>query len=125
MGTRIAPALAAALLLSGCMSSGTNVSDAQVDQFVKGKTSRAEVIASLGPPTSRARAANGDETLTYSYMNFSPQAQSFIPLVGGFIAKTNMRSRMVTFKFAPNGVLEDWSSTDNDMSTNNGLLNQK
>jgi outer membrane protein assembly factor BamE (lipoprotein component of BamABCDE complex) len=117
-------ALCIALALSGCMLSGTNVSDAQIDQFVRGKTTQDEVVAKLGPPTSRNRAASGETTLMYSYTKMSPTAATFIPLVGGLFAGVDMKGKLVSFTFTKAGVLKDWTASENDMSSNNGLLNQ-
>jgi outer membrane protein assembly factor BamE (lipoprotein component of BamABCDE complex) len=124
MGWKTVVALCAALVLAGCMSSGTNIADSQLDQLVRGKTTEAEVIAKLGPPTMRDRDASGEHVLTYSYSHIAPSAQSFIPIVGGLIATMDMKGKMVRLTFTPVGVLKDWTSTENDMSSNNGLLNQ-
>src|ERR1700740_1236710 len=107
--TGLALALCAGLGLAGCMSSGTEVSDAQIDQFVKGKTTEAEVIAKLGPPETSQRTADGERMDMYSYANVAPRAESFIPFFGMFFAKTDMKSKLVIFTFSKNGVLKDWS----------------
>lgn len=123
--SKLLAALCAAICLSGCMSSGTQVSDEQIDQFVKGKTTEAEVTSKLGPPDMTQRSSNGERTDMYMYTKVAANAQSFIPLIGGFIASTDTKTKMVSFSFTRNGVLSDWSTSGGNSTINSGLLNQK
>ena len=115
----------AATVLAGCMSSGTDVSDEQISQFVRGKTTESEVIARLGPPTMTQRSADGDLTDTYQYNKMALKAQSFIPLIGGFISASDTKTRMVMFTYSRKGILTNWTSSGGESTLNNGLLNQK
>lgn len=118
-------ALTAALLLAGCMSSGTEVSDQQINQFVRGKTTEAEVIATLGQPDQSERSSDGERADMYIYTKSRANAQSFIPLIGPFIASMDMKSKIVRFTFYKNGVLKDWTSSGSATTMNEGYANQK
>ncbi len=60
----------------------------------------------------------------YAYSKFSPKAQSFIPIIGGFIARSDTKSKFVRFTFSKAGVLIDWESSGSEATMNNGFLNQ-
>jgi len=106
------------LVLSGCMSYGKNISDDQVNQFVRGKTTEQEVIATLGPPTMTQRSSKGEKVDTYSFASTAPNAKMFIPFIGPWLAGADVRTRIVNFKFNTKGTLEDWD-TSNSSSVGN------
>lgn len=114
-----------ALALTGCMSAGTKVSDEQISKFVKGKTTEREVIAALGPPDFTDRSSDGRRADSYNYAKVAPSAQSYIPIIGGFIASSSMESRLVHFTFTAGGILEDWSASGMNQDVRNGFANQK
>lgn len=123
MGWKSVFALCGALVVGACMSFGTEVSDNQLQQLVRGKTTEAELEARLGPPTSRERKANGETVLLYNFSKTSFTAATFVPFIGPLLAGTNSRSKIVSFSFSSDGVLKDWSAIDNDLSVRNGILN--
>lgn len=57
-------AIAAALLLAGCVSMGTNYNDAAVDRLQVGMT-KAQVIDLLGQPNQVVTNADGSERLVW------------------------------------------------------------
>jgi outer membrane protein assembly factor BamE (lipoprotein component of BamABCDE complex) len=59
-------ALAVALALSACASTGTNVTEQQAAQFTPGVTTKAEVIAALGQPNGMATNTDGTSALATS-----------------------------------------------------------
>lgn len=121
----VLPVALVALVLAGCMSSGTEVSDGAISQFVRGRTTETEVVQKLGEPNSRERNASGQMVDTYLYTSVAANAQSFIPIVGGLIASSDMKMKTVRFTFSAQGVLLDWSSSSTKQEMHNGLLNQQ
>lgn len=118
-------ALALVATLSGCVSTGTKLSDADVQQFQKGKTTEAEIIAKLGVPTTVVRNDNGTKADIYVHSSLRPDAANFIPYVGLFAGGTKASSSTVTFSFDANGILASVSSQDTNVEGHSGLLNQK
>lgn len=118
-------ALCAGLLLAGCMSSGTEISDEEIGQFVKGRTTEAEVISRLGEPSSRDRSSNGERVDMYVYSKVAADAHSFVPIVGGLFASSETQTQIVRFVFSKSGVLLDWTVSDSHTKMKNGLLNQQ
>lgn len=113
------------LSLAGCVSSGTHVTEAQAGQFVKGKTTEAEVIAALGPPDSTTRNDDGSRVDSYTYFKAAANAASFIPYVDLLAGGTKGSYSTVAFTFDARGVLKGWTSTSGKSDTNTGLLNQR
>jgi outer membrane protein assembly factor BamE (lipoprotein component of BamABCDE complex) len=111
--------------LSGCVSSGTKVTEQQADQFEKGKSTEADVIAKLGAPTSSSRAADGARADVYMYTKSQARAASFIPVVGLLAGGADATMMAVIFHFTPDGVLKDWTSNVTNAGANTGLLNQQ
>jgi hypothetical protein len=122
----VALAICAGLGLSGCASSsGTPVSDDQISQFVRGRTTEREIIARIGPPTSIERSAHGDQIDTYTYTKVGTSLQTYIPLVGDLVGQADTKTKIVRLTFSHDGVLSDWSVSDSNATINSGLLNQK
>src|ERR1700685_215617 len=96
----------AALLLSGCVSSGTQVTDEQAAQFKKGFTTEAEVIAKLGPPDATARSDDGSKVDSYTYVKASANAADFIPYVGLLAGGSSGKYTTVAFSFNSAGILK-------------------
>jgi outer membrane protein assembly factor BamE (lipoprotein component of BamABCDE complex) len=96
--------------LAGCVSSGTKVSEQQVSQFQKGKTTRAEVEAALGKPNGVSHSSSGVTAISYVFVTASPKAATFIPIVGMFAGGANAESATATFAFGPDNVLISSSS---------------
>lgn len=84
-------AIAAALLLAGCVSMGTNYDVAAVDRLQVGMT-KAEVISLLGQPNQVVTNADGSERLVWVHST-------------GSMFGANARS--VGLPFGPDGKLTD------------------
>lgn len=112
------------LTLSACVSSGTKVTAQQVAAFTPGKTTEAQVIASLGEPNYATVGPDGSKTDMYMHNSMHATAVSFVPIVGSLAGGIKSNNSMVTLNFDANGVLKNVSSSTgaNDMHT--GLLNQ-
>ncbi|MDR3527403.1 MAG: hypothetical protein P4L57_08980 [Rhizomicrobium sp.] len=93
-------------LLSGCVSAGTKVDHSIVETFQRGKTTYQEVVSQLGQPNGNYVGADGSRTTVYVYTHSQARAQSFIPIVGAFVAKADANSETYTFVFDQNGVLK-------------------
>jgi hypothetical protein len=91
--------------LTGCISSGTYVDEAQVTQFKKGETTIQQVEQALGAPSNRSIMPNGDIAIGYGYMESNTRPASFIPIVGAFVGGADSRMTLASFVFNSEGVL--------------------
>jgi len=115
-------AVAAALSLSACFATGKKVTQEQVSQFQKGKTTYQEVITRLGTPTNSTLHSNGSRSISYSYAQSQASAASFIPYIGGLLGGSESEHTSVYMTFDQNGVLTDYAATSGRSSTGTGLL---
>jgi outer membrane protein assembly factor BamE (lipoprotein component of BamABCDE complex) len=112
----------AALTLSACVATGRKVTQEQVSQFQKGKTTYQQVISSLGAPTNSTLLSDGSRAISYSYAQSQASAASFIPYVGGLVGGSETEHTSVYMTFDKNGVLTDYTATSGRTSTGTGLL---
>lgn len=99
-----------ALVLPGCVSSGTQVADSALTQFESGRTTEAQVVHALGMPQAVSEQG-GERYLTYAGAHAQAKAANFIPIVGLFAGGASVQSSAVVFHFNAAGVLQDWSAT--------------
>ncbi len=118
--------LAFVFILSGCSySSGrTDITDADMKQFVEGKSTYQEVLQKLGKPSTdrkQKQVFNGKDTSVHIVMydlsayEAKKDAASFIPFVGAFVGTTQTKSttKFYTFIFDINtGILKTMQSAD-------------
>jgi outer membrane protein assembly factor BamE (lipoprotein component of BamABCDE complex) len=126
--------LGCGLLLSGCVipnivaatttsasneakTSGTQVDQAQIDQFQKGVTTASEVEAKLGQPQQTVQNPDGSLALTYTSKSAVGNTQSHVAYarwVGG--AETTITTRNVTFVFGSGGKLAETNTTESSLT---------
>jgi outer membrane protein assembly factor BamE (lipoprotein component of BamABCDE complex) len=113
------------LLLAGCASSGTMVTEQQAAQFERGVTIRDQVIAKLGQPNSTTLSSDGTRVDAYVHVHASVNGATFIPVVGLMAGGSKADSNIATFTYDERGVLKAISTTTGHSQVNTGLLNQK
>jgi outer membrane protein assembly factor BamE (lipoprotein component of BamABCDE complex) len=106
--------------LAGCMSTGVEVRPDQTADFRNGVTTRADVLARLGAPTTQATLPDGSTMLVYAFSAAQARPASFIPIVGAFAGGADARSSMASFQFAPDGVLKSSSSSSSQSGSQLG-----
>jgi outer membrane protein assembly factor BamE (lipoprotein component of BamABCDE complex) len=114
--------VAAALTLSACFATGKKVTQEQVSQFQKGKTTYQEVISRLGEPTHSTLLSDGSRSISYTYAQSQASAASFIPYIGGLVGGRESEHSSVSMRFDQNGILADYAATSGKTSTGTGLL---
>ncbi|MHB8285774.1 MAG: hypothetical protein ACYDD1_14000 [Caulobacteraceae bacterium] len=120
----LALACASALFLVSCASSGTMVTDAEAGQFISGQTTMAQVISTLGKPTTITHMADGQAILSYSHVAAHASAASYVPVVGLLAGGAKGTATTATFAFDAAGRLESHQSSATDVDYRSGLLNQ-
>ena len=114
-------ALVMALALGGCASSGTQVTQDQVQSFKTGKSTYSEVVGALGAPSSVTSSSGGQKVAVYAYSAFSSRPQNFIPYIGPLVGGYDTKSSAVTFVFDARDVLVSYSSTQGGMGVDANL----
>lgn len=112
------PALILSLALAGCGSAGTEVTRAKAATVIKGKSTRADVIASLGEPNSLTRDSSGRETLHYAYARSTVKPATFIPFIGAFAGGVDTKTSAFDVKLNPQGVVEEYLESQGTMGNN-------
>ena len=107
--------------LAGCASSGTKVDPNAVAAFQKGRTTYAEAVAQLGPPTAVSLAPDGSRVAIYSYSRATTRAATFVPVVGLFAGGADVSGQSVALRFAANGTFLDFTSTQTQIGAHAGL----
>ena len=109
------------LLLTGCVTSaivagstsalnsggdaGTEVNQAQIEQFRTGAATVTDVKAKLGEPQQLAQKADGGMTLTYTHRERTSNATSYVPLARWAGGEVTITTTSVAFDFDPAGKL--------------------
>lgn len=120
-------------LLSGCITSaivagttaasnesktnGTQVDQAQIDQFQKGVATASDVQAKLGQPQQTVQNPDGGVTLTYTSKSATGNAQSYVAFArwaNG--SETTITTRNVAFVFDSRGRLANTSATESSLT---------
>lgn len=107
---KIACAIIAAYVLSGCASYGVMVTEKQAAQFKRGETSEEQIISALGKPTT-ITTTNGVRMLIYTGVYAQARPASFIPFIGPFVGGTDSQVSHVIFKFDEHGKLAEVTSS--------------
>lgn len=107
--------------LSACMSMGKKVDQEKVSQFVKGKTTYAEVVQQLGKPSQSTINSDGSRTAMYMYIQSQANAASFIPIVGLFAGGANTENTTVTLSFDNKSVLTSYTASEGGSSMGTGI----
>ncbi len=113
--------LLAAFLLTGCVSAGVRVDEANLHSFEKGKTTYSEIVARLGPPTTNSLLPDGRRMLMYSYVQATARPENFIPLVGAFVGGADSRSSNVILWIDQEGKLASFSTSESQYGVGRGL----
>jgi hypothetical protein len=98
--------LAAAIaVLAGCAASGVQVTEQAATQFREGVSTEAEILKTLGPPTT-VTVAGGHRFLGYTGMQYRIKPASFVPIVGMFAGGTDYAYSSALYEIRSDGVLE-------------------
>lgn len=114
-------AVAFAILLSGCASSGVQVTQEQAQSFQPGRSTYSEVIGALGQPTTISTSSTGQKVAVYSYASVSSRPQNFIPYIGPLVSGYDTKSSAVSFAFDSRDILVSFNSMQGNQGTGANL----
>lgn len=100
------------VLASGCatMESGRDFDIAKAQTFVKGKTTKTEVIAAMGPPTTMGGTTDGI-TISYSYTH-GGASNALLGAYGIGSIKSEITHKSCQFAFDRTEKLKDYTCSE-------------
>ena len=124
MNDRLA-ALAAVLVVAGCASAGNMALRDETEQSVggkifEGKTTKKDVIALYGQPTSTTFTDGGNDIFTYRFAHATADGVSYVPIVGIFAGGANVRSKELVILFDKQDVVVKKSMRESEQHVKRG-----
>lgn len=114
--------LTAGVLLTGCVSAGVKVDQAQLTRFQPGVTTCDEVKAALGTPTTSTLHSTGTRQLVYTYHHSDLDAGAIALAVIGIPAgRSSTEQTNVVLDCDAAGVLQTYSSTQGQYGVGMGV----
>ena len=118
-------AVGLALLLGGCASAGNMALKDENEktvssQIVEGKTTKNEVVARYGQPTSTTFTDGGNQVWTYRYAYATANAVSYVPIVGIFAGGAHVQSKELVLMFDKNDVVSKFSMRESQQEVSRG-----
>lgn len=126
--TLLAASAVSLLLLTGCAAKSGNETLGQMEKgqiekkIIKGKTTKAEIVAMFGSPQYTDLDTNGNEKWSYNYYRADGKLVNYIPVLNSLTAGTNNSSKSLTILFNGKGVVKNYTSTNSKTETNTGLF---
>jgi hypothetical protein len=114
--------LSVPLLLAGCMSTGTKVTEEQLFAFRKGETSCFDIVATRGKPTLNELHPDGTRTMTYSYTQSQLKVENFLPIVAMLQQGQTAETTTVTLWCDAKNVLTGYTASQGQMQTGYGAI---
>lgn len=116
----------AALMLSGCVTTGNERMKGQTQASVaskitEGKSTKADVVAAYGDAATVSFTDSGNEIWTYTYTRAVPTPQSFIPIVGLFSAGADTTTTGLVVLFNKEGVVSKYTMRETRGVVKHGL----
>lgn len=113
-------------LLAGCATSGNeklkdHTQSSISQQITEGKTTKNEVTAALGQPTSLSLTDAGNEIWTYRYARATPQARNFIPFARLVSSASDVKTKELVIMFNKNDVVSKYTMRETEGIVKQGL----
>jgi hypothetical protein len=113
--------LSIVVLMSGCFAAGVPVEEQKVASFRKGQTTYAEVLDSIGSPTTQTVTSEGGKTAYWTFVEAGARPASSIPIIGPLVGGSDTNSNVLVLHFDPHGVLQDFGATSGASGVGTGL----
>ncbi|MEN3931560.1 hypothetical protein WJT86_10900 [Microvirga sp. W0021] len=106
-----------AATLAGCASSGNEAIRGETvhtldSKIVKGRTTKADVRAQIGDPSSVSFTDAGNEIWTYTHEVATAKVENFVPVVNYFTRGADVKSKSVVILFDSRGVVKNYTLSD-------------
>lgn len=100
---RIALVPLLAVMLVGCITTGTKVDPAVVNKFQPGITTLDDARKALGPANNTSSMPDGGTVLVYMWVHAAANGASYIPFAGPFVGKSTAQTQSSTLIFDKDG----------------------
>ncbi|ECA5251280.1 hypothetical protein ELS07_22515 [Salmonella enterica subsp. enterica serovar Lomalinda] len=115
-----------AFLISGCSTSGNQrlkneTSQSLQSKIIKNKTTKSEIMASLGEPDTRTTLDDGNEEWMYTMDNNQFDATTFIPVIGLLTGGSETQAKTLEIEFKGETVSK-WTFSENNSKMKTGLI---
>lgn len=111
-------------LVSGCVSAGRPIDQNAASKIKEGISNKDEVVRLMGQPYQVVRRSGGITEFTYVFVQASPKASSFIPIVGAFVGGANVSQQTLVVAFDDSNVVKSVTSTASAGDSGYGLTAQ-
>ncbi len=113
-------------LLAGCATVGNeklseHTKSSISEKIKEGKTTKNDVTAALGQPTSVGFTDAGNEVWTYKHSRGTPQAHNFIPIVGLISSGADVKTKELVIMFNKDEVVTKYTMREMDEVVRHGL----
>jgi outer membrane protein assembly factor BamE (lipoprotein component of BamABCDE complex) len=117
--------IALAILISGCASAGnekvrTETMDTVGAKVSRGVTTKDQVKALYGEPSSVSLTDAGSEVWKYEYAHATAKAVNFVPIVGIFAGGADINKNEVVFIFDKNNIMQNYTVHASQSETHRG-----
>lgn len=100
-----------ALVITGCASSGPVISNAQLTELQKGKTTRDEITKRYGKPSFHSDNMDGSITSAYLQPGRRGDAAAMMSLMTALASNSSPNANAIIFRFDSKGFLNDYQRT--------------
>ncbi len=112
--------------LTGCATAGNErmkdqTQSSVAQQIVEGKTTKAEVQASMGNANTVTFTDGGSEIWTYKYSRATPQAKNFIPIVSLFSSGADVTTKELVVMFDKSNIVSKYSMRETTEEVKSGF----
>jgi outer membrane protein assembly factor BamE (lipoprotein component of BamABCDE complex) len=113
-------------LLAGCATSGNeklkeHTQSSISQQITEGKTTKNDVTAALGQPTSVSFTDAGNEIWTFRHARATPQARNFIPFARLVSSAADVKTKELVIMFNKNDVVSKYTMRETEEVVKSGL----
>lgn len=106
------------LCLSACFSVGKKIEQTSLAQIQKGKTTKTELLALLGEPTSNSLKSDGQETLEWSFGDLRIKGESFLPVIGPWVGGTTKDMTSLQVSLGADKIVHDYVWSESRIDSN-------
>lgn len=107
------------LMLAACASNGPAISNAQIAELQKGKTTADDVLRRYGKPSFNSDNLDGTRTLAYLQEGTRSNAAAMVAMIGAVAAGagSNANVNSIIFRFDGKGLLSSHERTSESQTT--------
>lgn len=112
-------------VLSGCVSAGRPIDQNAVSQIKEGISTKDDVVRLMGQPYQISKRSGGLTEFTYVFVQASPKASSFIPVIGAFVGGANVSQQTLVVAFDDSNTVKSFTSTTSAGDSGYGMTAQQ